>query len=563
MDSSLLGHDDRSLAADFSLGDRRALDRVFAAVLPRMRAVAARVLHRAAPELIDDAVQTACLRAMAARARFDASRASSLMTWLSRITFRVALDLKDAALAHPTDDLDDLDPPSDPWAQAECADAVRACFERLPIDEREALRLRHVEGLTWEKAAAVAGCTVDVMRGRVSRAERLARELVEETTESYVAIPRTGAVDRERVRGPRLVLADRRTTMKTSKKTTVMSSATTHSRQAQQPDVTACVEDEREDATPEAEARKTSANEAAWYQMQAEIDAVPHEQAETPRADVDYVGRLAMERARAWSQPVIVARLSRLPSEEFDIADLERIEPLAMAMKYARMKQGDCDAVQSGAQADPEVMRAAYDTRRRMVKSARLFFGAKPGVEDRLRLIAAGQNIDEIAAGLLRLAELYREYAASRPREPFGDYFPDDDEKAQSLSETLQLSARPADEAAVWSRRVAQSWALLEASYEPVRATVAWLLRDDPSVAEKTPTLTQMRRPSTKPEVDKGGEVKPAEAKPAATETKPEAKKPEAKPAEAKPTEVKASDAKVNVKPADVKPADAKPTDDE
>ena len=534
MDSSPLGHDDRSLAADFHSGDRRALDRVFAAVLPRMRAVAAGVLHRVAPESIDDAVQAACLRAVAARERFDPSRASSLMTWLSSITFRVALDAKDAALAHPTDVLDDVDPPSDPWAQAERSDAIRACFERLPADERDALQLRHVEGLTWEQAAATAGCTVDVMRGRVARAERSARGLVEETTENDVAIPRTGSLDRERVRGPRMAPADRRTTMKTSKKTQRTSREKTEAETAPEAEVSerearaTSTTEAGEQAPQEVEGDEldqddeSDADEEAWFQVQAEVDGVREEHATAPRFDVMYVGRLAMKQARAWSQPEIASRLSRMPSEEFDLGHLARIEPLARAMIYARTQQGDGEAVRTVAQVEPEVLRAAFETRRRMIHGARLFFGAKPGVEERLRLIAAGQNIDEIAAGLRRLAKLYREHAASRPREPFGDYFPDDGKKARELSELLRRGDGPADDAARWSRRVAQSWALLGASYEPVRATVAWLLRDDPGVAEKTPTLTQMRRPSTKPEGDKGGEAKPAEVKPAEVKPDPE-----------------------------------------
>ena len=500
MDSFPYGHDDRSLAADFSLGDPRALDRVFAVVLPRMRAVAASVLHDVAPESVDDAVQTACLRAVAARERFDPSRASSLMKWLSSITFRVALDLKDAALAHPTEVLDDVDPPSDPWERAECSDAVRACFERLPRDEREALQLRHVEGLTWERAASIAGCSVDVMRGRVARAERSARALVEETHENDIAIPRTGSLDRERVRGPLMAPADRRTTMKNSKKTTVKSAQTEG---------------------------PVNANEAAWNEVADEVDAVPVEFAPPPRFDVLYVAYCAQERAESWEEEGVLDRARRLP-EEFDPSHIGRIERMTRAMTFAKMRQVRADATASEARADPELVQAAFDTRRRMTRAASVLFDGAPEVDEVIREVSTGKHYEELALGLDLLAELYRERDATRPREPHGCYFPDDDDKALKLAESLRRSAREKDAAAAWSRRVGQCWSLLGASYEQVRATVAWLLRDDPDVAEKTPTLTQMRRPSTKPEGDKGGETKPPEVM---AEVKPDAK------AEVKPDE--------------------------
>jgi RNA polymerase sigma-70 factor (ECF subfamily) len=55
---------------------------------------------------------------------------------------------------------------------------VSAAFGSLRRDQREALRLRVIEGRTYAEAAAEMGCSEDVVRARVSRGlRRLASEL--------------------------------------------------------------------------------------------------------------------------------------------------------------------------------------------------------------------------------------------------------------------------------------------------------------------------------------------------------------------------------------------------
>jgi RNA polymerase sigma-70 factor (ECF subfamily) len=56
--------------------------------------------------------------------------------------------------------------------------AVSAAFDELRADQREALRLRVIEGRSYEEVAAALGCSKDVARSRVSRGlRRLAAEL--------------------------------------------------------------------------------------------------------------------------------------------------------------------------------------------------------------------------------------------------------------------------------------------------------------------------------------------------------------------------------------------------
>ncbi len=56
--------------------------------------------------------------------------------------------------------------------------AVSAAFEKLRSEQREALRLRVIEGRSYAEVATVLGCSEDVARSRVSRGlRRLAAEL--------------------------------------------------------------------------------------------------------------------------------------------------------------------------------------------------------------------------------------------------------------------------------------------------------------------------------------------------------------------------------------------------
>lgn len=56
--------------------------------------------------------------------------------------------------------------------------AVSVAFDELRADQREALRLRVIEGRSYEEVAATLGCSEDVARSRVSRGlRRLAAEL--------------------------------------------------------------------------------------------------------------------------------------------------------------------------------------------------------------------------------------------------------------------------------------------------------------------------------------------------------------------------------------------------
>jgi len=128
----------------------------------------------------EDVVQDACVRAMRffSSLRDDDARAWLLTivrnTWYSRVSRRATL-----AQATPLDDVADRRPDDalDPEArllQQRTVAHVRAALEQLPVDFREVIVLREIEGLSYKEIAAVVRVPVGTVMSRLARArERL------------------------------------------------------------------------------------------------------------------------------------------------------------------------------------------------------------------------------------------------------------------------------------------------------------------------------------------------------------------------------------------------------
>lgn len=229
---------------------------------------------------------------------------------------------------------------------------------------------------------------------------------------------------------------------------------------------------------------------AVWDALASSIDAVADRDAPPPNVDAVAVAWKAAHLVSAWSTPPLSDALASLPATMFDPASPPRIEALAKALSYASRRRDMAAAQATKAQVDPAVLRAAFDTRRRMLLSAALFFDDAPAVKKTLRLAASGKTRLEVMEGLCLCASLYEEHRDRRPTKDFGLYRADDDVRARRLAATILGSAREGDAVTLWTRRVAKAWALLRATYEPLRAAVTFL--QGPSRAP-APTLNQLR----------------------------------------------------------------------
>lgn len=119
----------------------------------------------------EDAAHEALVQAWRALSTFRGESAFS--TWLYRIVTNRCLNAR--AAQHPMEPLPDvlIDRDSDPaeaLAQSERLDALARGVLALPAEQRAALVLRELEGLSYEQIAEAVGVTVAAVKGRIHRA---------------------------------------------------------------------------------------------------------------------------------------------------------------------------------------------------------------------------------------------------------------------------------------------------------------------------------------------------------------------------------------------------------
>ena len=128
----------------------------------------------------EDVVQDACVRAIRyfSSLRDDDARAWLFTivrnAWYSRVSRKANVAegtrLNDGQDQRPDNALD----PEERLLQQHTVGLVRAALEQLPVDFREAIVLREIEGLSYREIAEVAGVPIGTVMSRLARArERL------------------------------------------------------------------------------------------------------------------------------------------------------------------------------------------------------------------------------------------------------------------------------------------------------------------------------------------------------------------------------------------------------
>jgi len=147
--------------------------------------LALRMLHDT--EAAEDATQETFLSAYRAIRKF---RGGNFKAWLLHITANVCRDHLRSARRHPTDSLDDLGPdvqiqtrspgmsesPEEHALRAELGQVINSGLATLPPDQRLAVVLCDIQGLSYEEIAQVAGCLVGTVRSRISRGRARLRD---------------------------------------------------------------------------------------------------------------------------------------------------------------------------------------------------------------------------------------------------------------------------------------------------------------------------------------------------------------------------------------------------
>ncbi len=175
------GDEDARLLARYAAGDRAAAARLVDRFVPRILVWAGRSL--ADPAEAEDVAQEAMLRLFRQAPRWRADEAR-VATWLYRVTANLVTDrlrrkvpgraagtaaVPLAAVAEPADGA--------PGAEqrllaAERLAALRMALAELPERQREAVILRHVEGLSNPEIAARLGTSVEAVESLTARGKR-------------------------------------------------------------------------------------------------------------------------------------------------------------------------------------------------------------------------------------------------------------------------------------------------------------------------------------------------------------------------------------------------------
>lgn len=174
---------EEALVALARAGDDGAFEELVHRYSPRLRAVLFRITRD--PEAAHDALQEALLRAWQNIDRFQ--QRSSFFTWMTRIAINEGYRTIRRTGGEGALPLDDAlgeripgwgDQPEAVFESREFLAAVDAALERLPIEYREAVVLRDVEGLSTADTADVLGIGERALKSRLHRGRMaLRREL--------------------------------------------------------------------------------------------------------------------------------------------------------------------------------------------------------------------------------------------------------------------------------------------------------------------------------------------------------------------------------------------------
>lgn len=180
-DTDLQDLEDGALMVLFAHGDPDAARLLTERLLPRAFRHAARVLGDRSEA--EDVAQEAMLRLWKAAADWRADGAAQPSTWLHKVVANLAIDrLRRSGRAVGMGDDDFADSAPGPEAKLQEAgrmSALDAALADLPERQRQAVVLRHIEGLSNPEIAEVLGVGVEAVESLTARGKRALKGALE------------------------------------------------------------------------------------------------------------------------------------------------------------------------------------------------------------------------------------------------------------------------------------------------------------------------------------------------------------------------------------------------
>lgn len=161
------------LLARYAAGDGAAARLLTTSLTPRLFGHAVRVLGDAAEA--EDVAQEAMLRLWKIAPQWRRGEAK-VTTWLYRVVANLCMDRLRMRRATG---LDDIDEPADPAASVEQnlqdaarADALQKALDTLPDRQKQAVVLRHIDGLANPEIAAILETGIEAVESLTARGKR-------------------------------------------------------------------------------------------------------------------------------------------------------------------------------------------------------------------------------------------------------------------------------------------------------------------------------------------------------------------------------------------------------
>ena len=175
---------DEALVARVGRGDPAAAQTLVARKLPRMLALAARMLGDKAEA--EDVAQEAMLRAWK-QAPVWKPGAAKFDTWLHRVALNLCYDRlrrkREQPTAEPPEQVDTGPAPDRGLMAADTGRRVGAALAVLPARQREAIVLCHYQELGNIEAADLMGVSVEALESLLSRGRRALRTALADLVE--------------------------------------------------------------------------------------------------------------------------------------------------------------------------------------------------------------------------------------------------------------------------------------------------------------------------------------------------------------------------------------------
>ncbi len=199
--------DEEELLERSRQGDLEAFNRIVLAYQDRVYNLCVRMLG--SQQAAEDAAQEAFLSAYRNVRRM---RGANLRGWLLRIASNACIDeirrrkrRPQVSLDVPAPESDDERPlevadsaagPETQAIQGELGEAIQAELLRLPPDQRLAVILCDIEGLSYDEIATGTGASAGTVRSRISRGRARLRELLRAKPELFGDLVRHSSVTR-------------------------------------------------------------------------------------------------------------------------------------------------------------------------------------------------------------------------------------------------------------------------------------------------------------------------------------------------------------------------------